>query len=75
MKTFKYDIVIETIVPPIGEPLKFVATAGYLYETADGKQTRIASPVAEVRGTSRDEARANLKARLDEWISAQNIGA
>jgi predicted RNase H-like HicB family nuclease len=75
MKTFKYDIVIEALVPPIGETLKFMATVPYLYESHDGKQTRISSPVAEVRGDSRDEARANLKARLDEWISAQNLGA
>ena len=75
MKTFKYDIVIEAIVPPVGEPLKFVAMAAYLYENDDGKQTRISSPVGEVRAASRDEARANLKAQLDEWIAAQNLSA
>jgi hypothetical protein len=75
MKTFKYDILIEAIVPPVGEPLSFVATAAYVYETDDGKQTRLSSPVGEVWGMSRDEARANLKSQLDEWIAAQNIGA
>jgi hypothetical protein len=52
-----------------------VATAAYIYETDDGKQTRLSSPVREVRGVSRDEARAKLKTQLDEWIAAQNIGA
>jgi hypothetical protein len=75
MKTFKYDIVIEELVPPVGDTLKFVATAPYLYETDDGKQTRISSPIGEVWGPSRDESRANLKARMDEWIAAQNMGA
>ena len=75
MKTFNYDIVIEAIVPPVGEPLKFVAMAAYLYENDDGKQLAFPHRLGKCGPRREMKGAANHKTQLDKWIATQNLVA
>ena len=67
MKIVDYEILVQDIIPPIGGKLKYSAVIQFLVvETPEGNK-HIDLDLGETHGKTKEEARAKMQAKFDEW--------
>lgn len=71
MVVVDYEILVQDIVPPIGGVLKFGATIHFLVVKEPGGNKRLNPDLGETYGKTREEARAKMQTKFDEWLANQ----
>ena len=67
MKVVDYEILVQDLIPPIGELNISRAFNSLVVETPEGNK-RINLNLGETHGKTQDEARAKMQAKFDKWL-------
>jgi len=71
MEVADYEITTQELVPPIGGIYTHCAAISWVYVKTNEGNKRINVDLGEVHGESEEDARNQMKAKSDSWLSEQ----